>query len=244
MSEKSSLNRLEDFTSLTPEEVEAVQGLGGPVIRLDRLREIRREGEVASGFYMLEKGWAMASHILPSGSRQILKVHLPGDLLGTPSMCSDTAVETLSSITPVVIRHVPLAQFGALIDAHPRLGALFLLSVQAERLALMDQLAQMGRTSAEAQLAAFLLDIAKRLTRLGEVHNDSFQLRLTQEHIGDLLGLTNVHVNRMMRLLEDKLLIQRDRERITILDRAALTKLAGRPPREKRKDLGWLPKSR
>lgn len=244
MREKSSLKRLEEFTSLTPEEAEAVRALGGPMIRLDRLREIRREGDPATGFYMLEKGWAMASHILPSGSRQILKIHLPGDMLGTPSMCSDKAVETLSSITPVVLRLVPLTQFGALIDSHPRVGALFLLSVQAERLALMDQLAEMGRTTAEAQLAAFLLDIAKRLARLGEVHNDSFQLRLTQEHIGDLLGLTNVHVNRMMRLLEDKRLIRRDRERITILDRPALTKLAGRPLREKRTDLGWLPKSR
>jgi len=239
-----SLRRLEDFTTLTPEEAEAVRALGGPIIRLDRLREIRREGEPATGFFMLEKGWATASHILPSGSRQILKIHLPGDILGTPSMCSDQAVETLSSITPVVIRFVPLTQFGALIDAHPRLGALFLLSVQAERLALMDQLAEMGRTTAEAQLAAFLLDIARRLDRLGEVQNDSFALRLTQEHIGDLLGLTNVHVNRMIRLPEDKLLIRRDRERITILDRPGLTKLASRPQREKRKELSWLPKSR
>ena len=76
------------------------------------------------------------------------------------------------------------------------------------------------------------------------MQNDSVALRLTQEHIGDLLGLTNVHVNRMIRLLEDKLLIRRDRERITILDRPGLTKLASRPQREKRKELSWLPKSR
>lgn len=62
--------------------------------------------------------------------------------------------------------------------------------------------------------------------------------------MGDVLGLTGVHVNRTMRELEHRGLIARERQRITVLDHSGLVRLAARPQRDLRSDLDWLPAAR
>lgn len=238
------LNRFSEFGRLTDAEMAAIEGLGGPQTMLPRHASIRREGDPVTGFFLLSKGWAISSTLLPDGGRQILKFHLAGDVLGTPSMCCDRAVETLTAITPIVVSEVPLPRFGALLEEHPRVAAMFLLSVQRERVSLMDQLASIGRTAADARIAALLLDLNDRLRAIGLGSDQGFELPLTQEHIGDALGLTAVHVNRMLRHLETQGLIAREGHRLTIVDRTQIARLAGRPARPLRSDLSWLPQSR
>lgn len=164
-----------------------------------------------------------------------------GDALGTPGMCMERTIEELTALTDTVVIPVPLTRFGQLFDDHPRIMARFLLAIQCERIALMDQLTSMGRTSAEASLAAFIIDLIDRLEPLGLVRQDSFDMKVTQTQIGDLLGLTGVHVNRMMRTLEEQNLIKRAGQRLTVCDRQALAKLAARRPRRRLAKCSWLP---
>lgn len=241
MPKEYPLHRHMEFGALTDSEREAVAGLADAPRKYARTETIRDEGSVATGYYFLIEGWATASVTLPDGGRQILKIHLPGDSLGTPSMSVSHAAETLTALTDTWVGAVPFERFGRLFTTHPRIAAFFLLSVQRERVSLMDQLASMGRTSSEARLAALLLDLADRLALIGAVENDSFRLMLTQEQIGDVLGLTSVHINRTVRELEQRGLIARKRQVVTILDRARLARLAARPGRRLRTDLAWLP---
>lgn len=236
-----SLHRFEEFGKLSPTELAAVAALGDAPRRYGRNEIIRSEGDVASDFYLLIDGWASSAVTLPGGGRQIMKFHLPGDALGTPSMSVARASETLTTITPAIISTVPFDRFGDLLREQPRVTALFLLSCQRERVALMDWLASVGRTLSEARLAALFLDLRERLQPLGLVEGDAFHLPLTQEQIGDALGLTSVHVNRMMRELEDQGLIARDRQRLHLRDRPALQRLSALPVRALRTDLDWLP---
>jgi hypothetical protein len=69
-----------------------------------------------------------------------------------------------------------------------------------------------------------------------------FEHPLTQEQIGDTIGLTAVHVNRVFRGLEEKKLILRDGHSIELLDIAALRRLSGVSARTLAQDLSWLPK--
>ncbi len=238
------LHRFQEFGELTAAETAAVVALGDPPRHYARNQAIRREGEPVAEFFLLVSGWAISSTLLPNGGRQILKIHLPGDVLGSPSMCSDRAVESLTAATTASVSVVPLKRIGALMEAHPRVAGYFLLSVQRERVSLMDQLASMGRTPADARLAAFLLDLADRLAPTAAVEADGFDLCLTQEQVGDTLGLTPVHVNRMLRALVARNLIKRVGHRVAILDRAAMSMLAARPNRPLRTQLDWLPASR
>jgi CRP/FNR family transcriptional regulator, anaerobic regulatory protein len=234
---------LSEFLSPTPAEFDIFVNLAGPVQEVARHRQIRREGDRPQSVYLLVEGWALSSATLPDGGRQILKVHLPGDILGSPSMALEAAAETLTALTLVKLRTISHADFGSLFTRSPRLAALMFLSAQQERLILMDRLCSVGRTSAECRLAAFLVHLHDRLKVIQPDIGSRFEHPLTQEQIGDVIGLTSVHVNRVFRTLEGKKLIVRDGHSVELLDIDALRKMGGVPVRAPARDLSWLPGS-
>ncbi|EQA99814.1 hypothetical protein L288_19210 [Sphingobium quisquiliarum P25] len=233
--------RLSEFLSPTPAEFDLFVGLAGPIQQVERHRTIRREGDRPQSVYLLVEGWVLSSMTLPDGSRQILKVHLPGDMMGSPSIALAGAAETLTALTPVKLRAMSHAALGSLFTRAPRLAALLFLSAQQERVILMDRLCSIGRTSAECRLALLLLHLHDRLKLITPRMEGTFDHPLTQEHIGDILGLTSVHVNRVFRALENRGLIRRSGHRVELLDMPALRKLSGVPVRPLAQDLSWLP---
>ena len=158
-----------------------------------------------------------------------------------PSICP---IGGSTANTDVVVAKVSLERFGALLVDQPRVAARFMLSIQQERIALMDRLAAIGRTSAEASLAAFLLDLRDRLMPLKLVVADGFELPVTQNQIGDVLGLTGAHVYRSLASLTRQGLIRREGRILNINDISALEVLAGRPDRQPFPDQCWLPAER
>lgn len=235
------LHRLTEFLDLTAPEMDAIIGSAGPPIRVPRGGMLRREGDRVDGIYLLHEGWMGASMLLRDGGRQLVKIHLPGDLLGTPSLCLTTAGETLAALTDSVARLIPLAAFGRLFEEHSRVAACLMLSVQKERLALIDLLASVGRSSAIERCAAMLLDLHDRLEAIGQLHDASFDFPLTQEQVGDLLGLTSVHVNRVLRELGQQGCIARTPRRMTLTDVDALRRLSPYGRRRFVRDPGWIP---
>jgi CRP-like cAMP-binding protein len=162
-------------------------------------------------------------------------------MMGTPSMVLDIAADTLAAVTECRVAAVPLERLRDVLIAHPRLGALLLMGVQIERLALMDIVAAMGKSSARERMVRLLLDLHDRLAEIGAVEERRFDLPLTQELLGGALGLTAVHVNRTMRLLEREGLIARHGQRVVLGDIEALRKISPVPPRRIRFDPAWLP---
>ncbi len=240
MPDRLPLHRFQEFLPLTDADAEAVHALGEPPVTLPRHAVLRREGEVPRHVYLLIDGWVSSSVLLPGGERQIVKFHLSGDVLGSPSMCLAQAADTLTALTPVTISRVPLASFGGLFAASPRFAAAMFLSVQRERVALMDRLAAVGRTAAIARVAALLLDLEERLRAVRAGPEGTFDLPLTQEQIGDHVGLTAVHVNRVFRQMVEGGLIARERQRIVLLDPARLRLMSARQQRVLARDTDWL----
>ena len=93
-------------------------------------------------------------------------------------------------------------------------------------------------------MAALILDLRNRLRRHDPGVTDSFTLGLTQEEIGDATGLTAVHVNRMLRQLEEDGLVARENGRMTIRDDRTLAQAANYVDRHECVELGWLPAAR
>ena len=183
------IHRFRALANLTDREERALRELGPIETQRRRGETFQREGDQLSGFYLHNGGWISSSIVLRSGKRLIQKVHLPGDILGTPSMALRAAADTLTCITDAVTAHVSYARFRELYTRAPRVAALFTMAVQIERLSLMDMLAAVGHASARARLSRLLLDLRARLSPLRLVEDDAFDLPLTQEVLGDLLGL-------------------------------------------------------
>ena len=95
---------------------------------------------------------------------------------------------------------------------------------------MLTHVARLGRMSALERLAHLLVQLHDRLDVIGAVENDRFALPLPQEMLGDLLGLSTVHVNRTVQELRRQKLISTERNVVHLLDRAALDRLAPSVP--------------
>lgn len=232
------------MAALTPSENAALQRLEERERALRRGGTLVRENDRAGEMFVLRKGTMMTSVLLDDGSRQILRFLFPGDMLAVSSLVYREAPETITALTDCVVCPFERSAMSRLITEHPRLAALILVYNQIERAALTDRLAALGRTSAKARVAAVLLEMRNRLRMMDKSIRDSFVLGLTQEEIGDATGLTAVHVNRMLRQLEEEKLIAREGGRLAFTDERALARAANYVDRYAGLDLGWLPEAR
>lgn len=201
---------------------------------------IREQGVEPNCAYLLIDGWAATSIDLEDGTRQIAKVHLPGDVMGMPSASLSETADTLTALTPVVIGRIPLERFAALFIASPRFAMAMFLSSQRERIALMDMLTRVGRTSSLQRMAWLLLDLHERLSVAALCGPTWFDLMLLQDQIADILGITHEHANRTFRRLKRDGLIRRNGQRIEILNRRGLLELANWQQRELVSNPRWL----
>lgn len=233
---------LSELVDLTLGERTALERLEERQRHVRRGAVLQRENETGGDLFIMRKGLMMSYVLLDDGSRQILRFHFPGDLLGVSGVIYRDAPESLCALSDCVVCPFDRSAFADLMVAHPRLSALILVYCQIERVALTDRLAALGRTSAKARVAALLLELRNRLRATDKSVQNAFALGLTQEEIGDATGLTSVHVNRMLRQLEEESLISRESGRVTLLDERALARAANYVNRYDRLDLGWLPK--
>ena len=236
--------RLSDMVALTPGEHHALGQLEERERQLRRGGTLQRENDRCSELFILRKGTMMSSVLLDDGSRQILRFLFPGDMMGVSSLVYREAPETITALTDAVVCPFERTAMSKLITDHPRLAALIMVYNQIERAALTDRLAALGRTSAKARVAGILLEMRNRMRMLDKATNSSFTLGLTQEEIGDATGLTAVHVNRMLRQLEEEGIIAREAGRVTLTDERALQRAANCVDRYAGLDLGWLPEAR
>lgn len=235
---------LGERVALTPAEKSALERLEERQRHIRRGAILLRENEAGGELFILRKGLMMSYVLLDDGSRQILRFLFPGDMLGISSMIYRESPETLCALSDCVVCPFDHAALSDLLSAHPRLAALILVNSQIERVALTDRLAALGRTSAKARVAALLLDLRNRLRSTDKSIDKAYALGLTQEEIGDATGLTAVHVNRMLRQLEEEGLIARGSGRVTLLDERALARAANYVDRYEGLNLSWLPKAR
>jgi CRP-like cAMP-binding protein len=232
---------LSELVDLTPLEQAALERLEERQRQVRRGAIVQRENEKCSELFVLRKGLMMSYVLLDDGSRQILRFLFPGDMLGMSSMIYREAPETLCALSDCVISPFDRSVLADLMVAHPRLSAMVLVYCQVERVSLTDRLAALGRTSAKARVAALLLELRNRLRATDKSVTNAFLLGLTQEEVGDATGLTAVHVNRMLRQLEEEGMIAREAGKVTLLDERGLARAANYVNRFERLDLGWLP---
>lgn len=244
MSGSCFAERLGDLVTITPAENSALSKLEERERPVRRGATIQRENDRVGDLFILKRGVMMSSMLLDDGSRQILRFLFPGDMIGLSSLAYREAPETLTALSDSLVCPFERTMLSEVVGAHPRLGALMMVYGQIERTALTDRLAALGRTSAKARVAAVLIDMRNRLRMIDKSIADSFVLGLTQEEIGDATGLTAVHVNRMLRQIEEEGMIARENGRVTFTNERALQRAANYVDRYKGLDLSWLPAAR
>jgi CRP-like cAMP-binding protein len=189
-------------------------------------QEIVSEGRRCSTIFLITEGSAIRYRILRDGQRQILNVLLPGDFADTVSCRFETALYSVKILTGAVISPIPLPKLVGLFDSHPELAAKLFWSLSVEATILAEHLIAVGRRPAIERVAHFLLELLVRLQTIGLADECSYRLPLTQEMMGDALGLSIPYVNRVLHQLRDDGLVRIMRQRVFIDNIEELAALA------------------
>jgi CRP-like cAMP-binding protein len=162
-------------------------------------REILREGQAIKQAMLLMDGWAYRVAFLPDGRRQILHFLVPGDAIGLCRHRDPVATTTIVAQTDVRLCPAPRPRAG---QGHEGLAEAYALASAREEAQLLRHITRLGRLTAQERIIDWILETGDRLVRCGLGSRESFPLPITQEMLADLLGLTSVHVNRMLQALK------------------------------------------
>jgi CRP-like cAMP-binding protein len=158
--------------------------------------------------------------------RAIVDIYLPGDVIGLDTILRTRSSEQVLTLTSVTIEVMP-AEDGLIDLMASQTTALYITWLLSQRQRRTDRLLSAVRSlDARGRLAAMVLDFYTRLRRRKLITGSTYNLPLTQLQIGSYLGLTVVHVNRVLRLLRDERIVQIEKNCVTILDLERLMNLA------------------
>lgn len=188
----------------------------------DARSTIIRAGEQLSYSTLLLDGLMCRYKDLAEGQRQISELHVPGDFADLHSYTLKRLDHSILALTPCRVAIVPHVRLRALIRAFPRLADLYWFSTNLDAAIHREWMVSLGRRSAISRLAALLCELALRLGVVGLAEADGFSLPLTQEELAECLGITPVHVNRVLRELREAGLATMRNRRVTIHDPAGL----------------------
>ena len=219
--------RLKKVLPLDEEEVTALIALEVQQRRVAARTELVQEGEINRRAFILVEGWACSYKLVPDGGRQVIAVSIPGDFIGLRSLFLRTSDHTFATVTDVVVATVLWEQIEEIVRRLPRLAAAILWATSRHEATMVEHLVNVGRRSALVRTAHFLLELRDRLMLVGRAQPTSFVCPLNQYLLADVLGLTAVHINRVLRhLREQRLATFRDGV-VHIHDVEGLRDLAG-----------------
>lgn len=207
--------KLQSHIALSAEDKEAILALPTTIRTLEPLTYLVREGEAATHCAVLISGFAFRHKLTGDGARQIVSVHVPGDALDFQHLFLDTADHNVQTLTRAEVAMVSRAALQELAQSRPMVARAITVAILVEASILREWVLNIGRRNARQRLAHLLCEVAMRLDAQGLATDYGYELLMTQEQLGDALGLTSVHVNRTIKSLESEGLIQRDRRRIT-----------------------------
>lgn len=196
------------------------------------LRKLRKNKDVVVAgqryetLFVNHNGWLCRYKILNHGARQILDFVLPGQIFGMQACLFNTALYSVSTITEASISALPFDMIDGVFERNPGLAKALFWSAACESAILGEHLIDTARRSAYERVSHLLLELFVRLRAVGLTEEMSFHMPLTQELIGDALGLTTVHVNRTLRSLREDKLIAIEGKRVTLVDFEALSLLS------------------
>jgi CRP-like cAMP-binding protein len=223
--------KLESIGGLTAEERDAVAALPLRVKQIPEDTDIVRDGDAPSESCLLVEGFLCRYKMLPNGGRQILAIHTAGDIPDLQSLQLKIMDHSLGALTPCRVAFITHAALHEIARAYPGVMALFWRDTLIDAAIFREWLTGVGRRTAHQRIAHLFCEIHVRLKAVGLADDKGFDLPITQAEIADSLGLSTVHVNRVLQELRREGLIQSRGKYLGVTDWGALGEAGGFDPR-------------
>lgn len=222
--------KLETHVPLPSAEREKLLDLPLTLKRFEAGQDIVREGELTKQCCLVAEGLVCRYKIVGDGVRQILSLHLPGDIPDIHSLLIERMDHCLGALTPAVVGLIPHDAVRALTRASYRISEAFWRETLIEASIYREWMVGIGRRSAPSRIAHLFCEFITKMTAIGLSDGLTCNLPLTQPEIADALGLSTVHMNKKLREIREAKLIRLRANRLTVLDWKGLCKLADFDP--------------
>lgn len=222
--------RLSHYAHLTDRDFGPINGLLSQRLAVERGRDIIIAGEPCKRAFVVKRGWAIRYQMLSDGRRQVLNVLMPGDIFDLQVFVATEADHSVMAVTDMEMSVFAPIEALSILSGHGKLALAFWWATVQEEAILRQQIVRNGRRTARERVAHFLLELHRRALVVAEGDDKGFHLPLTQSIIGDALGLSHIHVNRVLRRFVQENLIKRDRSWLQLVDRDRLVEISDFDP--------------
>ncbi len=234
-------NKLARLAPLSENQMALLSKLEEQAEKVDRDTILFQQNETFDKVYVLREGWVTAKTEMPSGRSAISSIFYPGDVVGFEDLPFNSYNTTAIAASNLVCCKLERKDFEPIVQSSPRVASLLMAYGSIEKAVVSDRLMISRRRDGEARLALFLLQTIARLRLMNENIYDQFYCPLNQQDIGEIIGVTSVHVSRTFIKLEKLGLIARHKRFIKLLDEDALADMSNFRNRYDNFDLSWLP---
>lgn len=221
------IRKLERLANLNDDDRKAIASLPHTRRSVRAGHYLVREGQEISECCLLAEGYACRNKMTQDGGRQIVSFHMRGDLLDLQHLLLARADHNVQTITEATVACIPAAEIKRIARDRPNVGDALWRDTLIDASVFREWVLNVGRRDARTRIAHMLCEFVARGRAAGLGSPNSFELPMTQEQIADATGLTQVHVNRMMRILTEQGVLARDRREVQVVDWNLMRSIAG-----------------
>ncbi len=176
----------------------------------------------------INSGYLILGAHLENGSRQIFKIIFPGESVGFVNNSSDYSyfVQAVTDVDVCVINDMSVKK---LLEHHHDVAIRLVEILNDNSNTYQQYLLGIGRKTAQEALAYLIMDLSTRLEKENSNHctakNELNFFPLNQEDMADVLGLTKVHVSRVISKLKKEKLIECGHKKLKVLNKEKLSEI-------------------
>jgi CRP-like cAMP-binding protein len=226
----SLVKRLRVTADLSAEDEHAIRTLPITLKRPRSGEQFISTGDRPSACCLIVDGFVMRSKIVGDGNRQVLSFHQPGDIPDLQSLFLQILDHDLSAMGEAVLGFIPHTRLRKLIKDRPNIADILWRDTLIEAAIFREWICNVGQRPAPNRLAHLLLEVYTRLEVIGHTDGLSFRFPATQATLGEAIGVTPVHANRVIQDLRTQEIIDLEKGTVTILNEEKLRNLADFDP--------------
>jgi len=212
------IRKLESIFRLTDAERQALETLPMQIVSLKENQDIVRMGDHPSRSCLILSGFTCTYKVTGDGKRQIHNFHIPGDIPDLHSLHLKVLDNSLGTLTPCSVGFITHEALDRLCERHYRIAKALWRETLIDGAVFREWMTSIGQREAYSRIAHLLCEMMVRLRAVELVNGYSCHWPITQTETGDALGITTVHVNRVLQQMRSDRLIELKGDRLTIPD--------------------------
>jgi CRP-like cAMP-binding protein len=216
--------KLDSIFTLTDDERKALANLPMQVVVIKEGQDIVRAGDQPSRSCLLLSGFACVYKITGAGKRQIVGFNIPGDMPDLQSLHLDILDNSVSTLTQCRVGFITHEALRGICERYPRITTAFWRDTLIDAAIFREWVTNVGQREAYSRMAHVFCELIVRLRAVGLVEDHRCDLPITQAEFGDALGVSTVHVNRVLQEMRATGLIELSGDRLFVPDWEALKK--------------------